>query len=128
MTVTVIWLLSSLVGAVAASYGLYEASLDLRSAAPLTNGRKLIAKQRFYAQLARLLGFSCWVVLGITALIAFNVPPDEVNPVVLLLLVPNILQTTIVLSDVIVGRRLRSEARLAAMAQALLDQEQRSTT
>lgn len=106
MSVLSIWFLSSVIGLTMAVYGIFEAVLDARALGGLANGRRLVARQRLYAQLARAGGFLCWVLVGsiVLATVGDTVQLDGMS---LLFLVPNILQATIVISDVAVGRKLR---------------------
>lgn len=101
---TDLWILSSIIGVAASIYGLRSALLDLDAVGPLVNGRKMIAHQRVYSQAARLVAFICWSILGLFAL---TVPEQPFDPVLLLLLVPNALHTSIVLSDIYVGKTIR---------------------
>lgn len=102
--ITYLWLGSSILGAVASLYGIREAALDLEATGPLVNGRRMIAHQRVYSQAGRLGAFVCWTALGFLALAA---PPQAFNPITLLLLAPNLIHTSIVLTDVYVGKTLR---------------------
>lgn len=99
-----LWLASSLAGVAGALYAIREAVLDLRALGGSWNGRRLVNRQRLFAQLGRLVIFSCWSVLGLASIGAPNAP---LSPFVVLLFVPNFVQLAILASDVYVGRELR---------------------
>ena len=105
MAPTIIWLVSSIIGLAVAIYGTLEAVKDRKAldAAGITNGRRLVANQRVFAQASRCIIFSIATAVGVYALTE-NVSGTAV---VYGLVVINGLYTVIASTDVYVGWRLR---------------------
>lgn len=95
----VLWFGTSLIGALAALLGSYEAQRDRRSLRALSprNGRHLIADQQLFRQLLRLGIFVAWTIAPFTGL----------DLLVALLIGANVALLLATMSDLYVGAILR---------------------
>jgi hypothetical protein len=103
-----IWTLSALIGAGAAIYGALEAFLDLRALGKIRNGRRLVARQRLFAQAVRTSILVIWLLLGLS--LYLGEARVQFTTATAVLVYGNIATTVIALSDAIVGRLLRRGA------------------
>ena len=101
--VAAIWLASSVLGLAASAYGVIEAIKDLNALQGLTNGRRMVAKQRLFAQGVRAASFFAWVALGIFVLTA----DTQLTFTVLVLVATNIGYTALAITDAYTGWALR---------------------
>lgn len=111
--ILIIWTISALLTGLAATYGIREATLDLK-ALHEANGTRKIARQRLLAQMLRASIGWLWFVIGLLLWAqGINV---ALTPLVAVLLWGNVGTTIIALSDVYVGRSVRRSHARAAVA------------
>lgn len=99
-----LWLTSSALGLSVSAYGFRDALLDLRALGANTNGRRLVARQRVYAQGTRTVAFFLWVLVGVMAIGS----DPRLSFILLALVVTNIGYTALSIADAYVGWRLRN--------------------
>lgn len=97
-----VWTFSSIAGMLVSGYALREARRDVAAVHGLTNGRRLVARQRLFAQTIRLGAFAAWLSAGIIAYPAY---------VVTVLVSTNVAYLVLAASDAYVGYRLREGSK-----------------
>jgi hypothetical protein len=103
-----IWVVSSALGLIASVYGFIEAIKDLQALRDTQNGRRLVAKQRLFAQTVRSIGFAGWLLVGLTTLAAGVAP--RLSTTLIVLVLGNVLFMSVAISDIYVGWKLRRGA------------------